>query len=60
MVVKGSADIFECIFHFKETDKRNFDDAEKSVKAEHEAKRNGKKNVACFENAYAKEKSERS
>lgn len=58
MVVKGSADIFECILHFKETDERNLDNAEKSVKAEHEAKRNCKQDIARFENADAKEKSE--
>lgn len=60
MVMEGSADIFECVFHLEETDERNLYYSEKSVKAKHEAKRNNKKNVACFQYADAKEKAESS
>ena len=57
MVVKGSADILKCV-DFEESDKRYLCNAEKTVKAKHKAKRNGKKNIAAFEYTDAKEKSE--
>ncbi len=57
MVVKGSADVFECI-DFEESDKRHLCNAEKSVKAEHEAKGDYEQNVAALEHTDAKEKSE--
>lgn len=58
MVVKRSADILECILHLEETDERNLYDSEQTVEAEHKAEGDCKQNVARFEDADAKEKSE--
>ena len=60
MVVKGSADILECVLDFEEADERDLNNSEKTVKAEHKAERNCQQDVACFEDADAEEKSERS
>lgn len=59
MVVKRSADFFECV-EMKKSDERNFENAEKTVKAKHKAKGNREQNVACFEDDNAKEKTESS
>ena len=40
MIVKGSADILECVLDFEEADERNLNNSEKTVKAEHKAERN--------------------
>ena len=58
MVVKRSSYVLKSILHFEEADERYLDNAEKTVEAEHKAKRDNKKNVACFEDGDAKEKTE--
>ena len=57
--MKGSTDILERI-EFEESDERNLCDAEKTVKAEHEAKGNNKKDVSAFKYGDAEEKTQRS
>ena len=59
MVVQGSADFFECV-DVKKSNQRNLSYSEQTVKANHKAERNNKKNVAALENADAQEKPESS